>query len=242
MDPQDKKSKDWSLFGKAEDRAIAKAKYKREMGINPLYKIEQNAEASRRSQSMKNPTDRPYDAKTSPKGLKKAEVIGAGSDSKFENSKKNPVRKAQYNRGYVPWVVEATKDAVSPSKFRKQASGTYTKPYDVKKLSSSESSEQPASSGRGVKAATDKSRAAPKMTNFQRMKAAQFEKEGVAGRSVTRSQAKKLATKPSSNTPSLMILFGISKTPKATPKKTSSTRTGPLKSAFAQISYQGRKK
>ena len=93
-----------------------------------------------------------------------------------------------------------------------------------------------------VVAASDKSRTAPKMTAFQRQKARQFEKEGVAGRSMTRAQAQRKATEKGSGVSGLSKLFGISKTPKASQKKSESKRSGQLKSAFAQISYQGRKK
>ena len=110
---------------------------------------------------------------------------------------------------------------------------------DVK---SAEGKTSQSSGAKTVKSASDKSRLAPKTTNFERMKARQFEKEGYAGRSLTRAQAQKLAgAKSGSNTSSLMSLFGISKKKTETPKATSK-RTGPLKSAFAQISYQGRKK
>lgn len=239
MDPQDKKSKDYSILGKAEDRAIAMAKYKREMGINPSYKTEQNAEVSRSAQSMKNPTDRPYDVKTSPVGLKKAKKYEV--DSRFEISKKNPVREAKFNRGYVPWLVRAIKDAPKATELKRKAAATYTEPYDVKEPSKTEGSKS--APGKTDKKASDKSRLAPKMTNYQRMQARQLEKEGYAGRSLTRAQAQKMAgAKSGANTTSLMVLFGISK-PKTEKKVAAPTkRTGPLKSAFAQISYQGRKK
>ncbi len=44
-----------------------------------------------------------------------------------------------------------------------------------------------------MRPASDKSSQAGKMTNFQRMKARQFEKEGVAGRSMTSAAAKRKA-------------------------------------------------
>lgn len=121
----------------------------------------------------------------------------------------------------------------------RKAAGTYTASYDVKESAKSKT-ETPKE--KTVKTASDKSRLAPKLTNYQRMQAKQLEKEGYAGRSLTRSQAKKMAgAKSASNTSSLMSLFGISKKKTETPKATTK-RTGPLKSAFAQISYQGRKK
>lgn len=187
MDPQDKKKKDWSLFGKQEDRAIATAKYKREMGINPIYKTEQNAEVSRRAQSMKNPTDRPYDVSTSKMAVVKV-VPNKTSVNKFEASKNNPVRKAKFNSGYVPWVVGAIKDAPKAPELKRKPARTYTKPYDVKE--SKNKSVQSA----GLKVDREPvGNSSGKMTSFQRMKARQFEKEGVAGRSMTRAAAQKKA-------------------------------------------------
>lgn len=240
MDPQDKKSKDWSILGKAEDRAIAKAKYKREMGINPAYKTEQSAEVSRSAQSMKNPTDRPYDVKTSPVGLKKprtaekATVKRSGllpqnpfSLTKKSGEKVTPAEKSRLQRFAVIGAVD------------KVGAGAKSSSADPVKSNISAKTNKEAPTVR--KAATDKSRVAPKMTNYQRMQAKQLEKEGYAGRSLTRAQAQKMAgAKSGANTTSLMVLFGISK-PK-TEKKAPTKRTGPLKSAFAQISYQGRKK
>ena len=77
-------------------------------------------------------------------------------------------------------------------------------------------------------AASDKSRLAPKMTNFQRMKARQFEKEGVAGRSMTAAQAKRKATEKGSSIADLRKLFGLSRVQKAAPGKKS------LSSEFAK--------
>lgn len=83
-----------------------------------------------------------------------------------------------------------------------------------------------------VKTASDKSRLAPKLTNYQRMQAKQFEKEGYAGRSLTRAQSQKLAgVKTASNTSSLMNLFGISKKKTETPKATTPNK---LASDFAK--------
>jgi hypothetical protein len=59
-------------------------------------------------------------------------------------------------------------------------------------------------------AASDKSRVAGKMTAFQRMKARQYEKEGVGGRSMTRAAAQKKAASEKSGSlkmPSLGRLF-----------------------------------
>lgn len=72
-------------------------------------------------------------------------------------------------------------------------------------------------------AASDKSRLAPKMTNFQRQKARQFEKEGVAGRSMTAAQAKRKASEKGSSVAGLRSLFGLSKTKSAPDKKSLSS-------------------
>lgn len=167
MDAQDKKSKDWTLFGRTEDNAIARAKYKREMGINPSYKTQQNAEVSRSAQSMKNPTSRPYDPADS---------------AKVAALRKKDARKAA---GTV----------TEPYEPKRKAAGTITAPYDKKPVSAA-----PAASGappkpkvKPARVASDKSSQSGKMTSFQRMKARQFEKEGVAGRSMTRSAAQKKA-------------------------------------------------
>ena len=109
----------------------------------------------------------------------------------------------------------------------RKAAGTYTASYDVKeapKVKTETPKEKPAT----VKTASDKSRLAPKMTNFQRMKARQFEKEGVAGRSMTAAQAKRKATEKGSSIADLRKLFGLSRVQKAAPGKKS------LSSEFAK--------
>lgn len=83
-------------------------------------------------------------------------------------------------------------------------------------------------SGGGTKTATDKSRLAPKMTNFQRQRAKQLESEGYAGRSMTRAQAQKKATEKSSGGFNLKGLFGTSKKAEAPKSKK------PLSSSFAK--------
>ena len=178
MDPQDKKKKDWSLFGKQEDRAIATAKYKREMGINPIYKTEQNAEVSRRAQSMKNPTDRPYDVSTS----KMASV-------KVVPNKVSVLRRKGAGTVTAPYEPErkAAATVTAPYEPKRKAAGTRTKSSDAKPAQS-KSFTIP-----GIKAGRADAVNAGKMTSFQRMKARQFEKEGVAGRSMTRAAAQKKA-------------------------------------------------
>lgn len=197
MDAQDKKSKDWTLFGRTEDNAIARAKYKREMGINPSYKTQQNAEVSRSAQSMKNPTAKPYDPADS---------------AKVAALRKKDTRKAA---GTI----------TEPYEPKRKAAGTITAPYDKKPSSAAPVGVQkaPKPKVKPVAAASDKSSQSTKMTNFQRMKARQFEKEGVAGRSMTRAQAQRKATeKPSGGVKfSLAGMFGKkSGAPKSAPGKT----------------------
>ena len=93
-------------------------------------------------------------------------------------------------------------------------------------------------------AASDKSRVAGKMTAFQRMKARQYEKEGVGGRSMTRAAAQKKAVSEKSGSlkmPSLGRLFA--KQGKVTfaqpPKKRSAT---PEQLAAFKAMRQGRNK
>jgi len=212
MDAQDKKSKDWTLFGRTEDNAIARAKYKREMGINPSYKTQQNAEVSRSAQSMKNPTSRPYDPADSAKvaALRKKETTktfgsrtsGPGqkrmgaSGASIESDYRGP------NRGLSQRKPAPAAGAPPKPKVKPDGLGAAT----VRKAE-------------GPKSASDKSAQSGKMTSFQRMKARQFEKEGVAGRSMTRSAAqKKAAEKSGSRKPSL---FGTKKTEKPAGKSKS---------------------
>jgi len=182
-DPQDKKKKDWSLFGRTEDNAIARAKYKREMGINPKAQTESSAEVSRSAKSMKNPTSRPYDPADSAKvaRLKKKEVAApaaiasSASGKTFERGKGNaalPRKQSSYS-GYGNDTTSKTY-GYTPKKKEAATVGSVSVPTPVKNT-------------------PDKSSQAGKMTNFQRMKARQFEKEGVAGRSMTSAAAKRKA-------------------------------------------------
>jgi hypothetical protein len=207
MDAQDKKSKDWTLFGRTEDNAIARAKYKREMGINPSYKTQQNAEVSRSAQSMKNPTSRPYDPADS---------------GKVAALRKNDTRKAA---GTV----------TEPYEPKRKAAGTITAPYDKKPVSAA-----PAASGappkpkmKPARVASDKSSQSGKMTNFQRKKARQFEKEGVAGRSMSRSAAQKKAMEKSGG-PKISFSAIKDRLTSAVKPKASGKKPKPLTSAFAK--------
>jgi hypothetical protein len=92
---------------------------------------------------------------------------------------------------------QAAGTVTAPYEPKRGTAGTYTQAYDVKTKKAA-----PAATA-APKAASDKSRAAPKMTSFQRMKARQFEKEGVAGRSMTRSAAQKKAMERSGGFASL---------------------------------------
>jgi len=85
---------------------------------------------------------------------------------------------------------QAAGTVTAPYEPKRGTAGTYTKSYDVKP---SKSGSAPSVKTAAPKAASDKSRTTPKMTSFQRMKARQFEKEGVAGRSMTRAAAQKKA-------------------------------------------------
>lgn len=104
---------------------------------------------------------------------------------------------------------------------KRKAAGTYTKPYDKKPASAA-----PAASGgapkpkkKPARVASDKSSQSGKMTSFQRMKSRQFEKEGVAGRSMSRSAAQKRAVEKSGGRkPSL---FGTKKAEKPAGKSKS---------------------
>lgn len=89
------------------------------------------------------------------------------------------------------------------------------KPSEASKVSGS----MPKPERKAKSAASDKSRLAPKMTNFQRMKARQFEKEGYAGKSMTAAQAKRKASEKGSSISDLRKLFGLSKVQKAAPGK-----------------------
>jgi hypothetical protein len=108
---------------------------------------------------------------------------------------------------------------------KRKAAGTYTKSYDKKPASAA-----PAASGgapkpkqKPARAASDKSSQAGKMNSFQRMKARQFEKEGVAGRSMTAAQAKRKASEKGSSVAGLRSLFGLSKVKSAPDKKSLSS-------------------
>lgn len=240
MDAQDKKSKDWTLFGRTEDNAIARAKYKREMGINPKAKIESNAEVSRSAKSMKNPTSRPYDPADSAKvaALRKKEPIKAVGGQGFQafgkqgdnvgtilrhgspvgavklvgsthpkqsvrDDVKNPEKVQKVADAYEREIYGNTADRTSRKTFGSRTSGPAQKrPSGKSNPVVAPAASQAAPAGtpkvpkpkmKPVVAASDKSSQAGKMTNFQRMKARQFEKEGVAGRSMTREAAKKKA-------------------------------------------------
>jgi hypothetical protein len=101
---------------------------------------------------------------------------------------------------------------------KRKASGTYTASYDVKAKS-----ETPKPERKATATASDKSRLAPKMTAFQRQQARQFEKEGVAGRSMTAAQAKRKASEKGSSVAGLRSLFGLSKVKSAPDKKSLSS-------------------
>ena len=157
--------------------------------------------------------------------------------------KTKPAEKATINRsGLLPQnpfsLTKRSGDKVTPAEKSRLQRFAVISAVDKAGADAKSSSADPVKSNTSAKtnkeapsvrkAATDKSRLAPKMTNYQRMQATQLEKEGYAGRSLTRAQAQKMAgAKSASNTSSLMSLFGISKkkteTPKAgTPKRLTS--------------------
>jgi hypothetical protein len=273
MDAQDKKSKDWTLFGRTEDNAIARAKYKREMGINPKAKTESSAEVSRSAKSMKNPTSRPYDPKDSAKvaALRKKEPVRAVGGQGFQAFGKkgesvgtilehgSPVGAVKLVGATHPKksVRDTVKDPKQVQKFadsferdiygntadrtpRDTSGSRPSGPKHRNPLKSKPSSEAPAASGAPPKpklrpvAATDKSSQSGKMTSFQRMKARQFEKEGVAGRSMSRSAAQKKAVE-TSGTPKMSGLLSklSSGTKKAAAPKKMDKPAGKSKSELA---------
>lgn len=84
-----------------------------------------------------------------------------------------------------------------------------------------------------MKPASDKSSQAGKMTSFQRMKARQYEKEGVAGRSMTRSAAQKKAIEKSGG-PKISFSAIKDRLSSAVKPKASDKKPKPLTSAFAK--------
>jgi len=174
------------------------------MGINPSYKTQQNAEVSRSAQSMKNPTAKPYDPKDS---------------AKVAALRKKDTRKAA---GTV----------TEPYEPKRKAAGTITAPYDKKPVSAA-SGAPPKPKMKPARVASDKSSQSGKMTNFQRMKARQFEKEGVAGRSMTRSAAQKKAMEKSGG-PKVSLASMKERLSSAYKPKVSGGKPKPLMSAFAK--------
>jgi len=96
------------------------------------------------------------------------------------------------------------------------------------------------------KAASDKSRVAGKMTNFERMKARQYEKEGYGGRSLTAEGAKaQVARERGYKLPSLKLPTFGSKKSESKPSKPSKPFDGQFKSERAKKfakKLQGRSK
>lgn len=127
--------------------------------------------------------------------------------------------------------------------------GTYTKSYDVKPKAA-EPPKASASSAAAPKKAGDKSTQAnkpkptsvtgtpaKKMTNFERMKARQYEKEGYGGRSMTSEQAKAQAIKDRGyKAPTGRLTFGSKA--KAAPEKKAATKQGSTSSFASKM--QGR--
>jgi hypothetical protein len=115
---------------------------------------------------------------------------------------------------------------------KRKAAGTYTKSYD-KKPASAASGGAPKPKQKPARVASDKSSQSGKMTSFQRMKARQFEKEGVAGRSMTRSAAQKKAMEKSGG-PKISLASMKERLSSAFKPKVSGSKPKPLVSAFAK--------
>lgn len=231
-DPQSQRKRTWgeALFGD-EEGAAAKAQYKREMGINPSYKTKQNVEASISAKAMDNPTSRPVRTEPS-SGSSPVEIIGApGKGSKPRGTAETYTKSYDVKRG---------------------ASGTYTKSYDVKPKVSvpavvKKASDKSTQANKAKPSSTTGTPAKP-MTNFERMKARQYEKEGYGGRSMTAAGAKAQVQKERSYKNPLSGLASMAKAkmaskvaPKAVTRsvKASGTKQGST-SAFA-MQMQGQK-
>lgn len=110
-DPQSARKRTWGeyLFG-GEDAAVSKAQYKREMNVgkDPKKQVLSSAEVSRSEKSRMNPTQRPYDSKSSPKpdAIKPAKI-----GSKMGTAKQGPNAPAKVNT-----EAKGDKPAAAPKK------------------------------------------------------------------------------------------------------------------------------
>jgi hypothetical protein len=169
-DPQSKKKSESGIFSKSpEDRAINSAKYKREMGIDPKYKTESNAEASRSYRSMDNPTSGPARRENNKAKSFGKQSSGPRDDRASFLAGTSPANKAN--------AVGGTKNGPLKSPFAQiSLQGQKPKKKDVAAVKTSKPKKDKASSG--------------KMTNFERSKMRGYEKEGYGGKSMTSKGAK----------------------------------------------------
>lgn len=168
-DPQSKRKRTWGefLFGD-EKSAAAKAQYKREMGINPAAKAQQNVESAISAKAMDNPTSRP--ARTEASRGKKVELRGAaGTYTKPYDKKRSAA--GTYTKSYDK-KASSTPNASSGAAKSAKAAGD----------KSSQANKGKPTSATGTPA--------KKMTAFERQKARMYEKEGYGGRSMTTERAK----------------------------------------------------
>jgi hypothetical protein len=168
-----------------------------------------------------------WKAKQSRTGMNSPTPANSGAPAKIR--KDEPRMAAGTITGPYDQKRKAAGTYTAPYEPKRGAAGTYTKPYDEKRSAAGTYTKpydkKPASAASGAppkpkqKPASDKSSQSGKMTSFQRMKARQFEKEGVAGRSMSRSAAQKKAVEmPGSRKPSL---FGTKKAEKPAGKSKS---------------------
>lgn len=198
-DPQSQRKRTWGefLFG-GEEGAAAKAQYKREMGINPANKRKQNVEAAISAKAMDNPTSVP------PKKLNAEQRVtmdtmaakkkGLGPN-KFELAQKNPINKAYADKDLTLYLSDKLRNRKKSGVVIKPLSGEppksdFAKNQQGMKVKGSPTYAESANKKKAVSNASDKSRLAGKMTNFEKAKAARYEKEGYNGRSMTAAQAK----------------------------------------------------
>jgi len=217
--------------------------------VSPLtFGPESTSKVRRRAAGMKNPTEGVY-------------VVGHPSRDKLDiisdarsgrgSPASGPKDRRRLPKDKSPAVVGA-KTADNTSGYRGPNRGLSQAKVKVdssdavadKKKSSVQGSPPAQKSGtQKTGAASDKSRVAGKMTAFQRMKARQYEKEGVGGRPMTRAAAQKKAASEKSGSlkmPSLGRLFAKQgKVTFAQPPKKGATRS---QVAAFRSKMQGRNK
>lgn len=212
-DPQSKRKRTWGEWfgGTKEGNAIASAKYKREMGINPSAKRISNAEASRSARSMDNPTSTP-----APK-LNAERRIAMDEMAKRRKPEAKPLRgtAGTYTKSYdVPEKTETPKEA--PQKVIGQG---------------------PKKSKAPPKTVTKPAR---KMSAYERQRMQSLEKEGWGGRSMTKEKAKaRVETEKGYKSPLKGLKFGSGKSTPKVEKAPQKASGKPLSGSFAS-KMQGR--